>query len=183
MKKAIVTLCILLTAVVLFSQVALEKIAVVPVPPPAGFQVSVSINKGQGATYHPGENIMISFSTNKDAYVVLYDIMPSGEVRIIFPNAYDKDNFVKANRVYTVPRQGYLFLIDNVPGREYLQIIACLSQFSTYETWHRMIITEAFPMASMNAEDYFMNYEQKIIVVPDNPKPVWTSATTWFNVN
>lgn len=184
MKKLIISMFMLLLTIFLFAQIPLEKIVVVPTNPPANFKISVWINKGEGAYYYPGENITIFFRSNRDAYVVLYDILPTGEVHILFPNSYDQANYITAGQIYTIPRQGYAFVIENIPGKEYLQLIASQTQFAVYDSWHRSIVSEMFPMVAKDAGEYFSNFAQKIIVVPDQPQqPVWTSATTYLFVN
>lgn len=161
----------------------MTKIAVVPDSPQTTMRANISVDRGQNSLYMPGESISISFWVNQDAYVVVYDILPNGRVHIIFPNQYDRNNFVRANQVTRIPRAGYNLVIENIPGREYLQIVASTKQFASFNQWTgQFSATNPFPLVSSDPVQYFQGYAAKIIVVPDQPKPNWTSAHTWFNV-
>ena len=182
MKRMIVVLSMLAVLLVgmTFADDMMSKIVVVP-DNPSSFDIQLSINKGNGGTYAPGENLTLTFRTNRDAYVVLYDIQPNGQVSIIFPNRYDQDNFVRANTTYYLPRQGYNFMIDNIQGTEYIQAVASSKQFVHFNQWQSQFSTSVYPPVSMNATKYFENFATKIAVVPD-PQIVWTSAICSFNV-
>lgn len=183
MKKRIFVLTVLLITLLsfAFADDMMMKIAVVPDNPPPSFDIQLSINKGNGSTYAPGENLSVTFRTNRDAYVVLYDIQPNGQVSIIFPNRYDQNNFVRANKTYYLPRQGYNFMIDNTLGTEYIQAVASTKQFVHYNQWQSQFTNSVYPPVSMNATKYFENFSTKIAVVPD-PQILWTSAIVSFNV-
>lgn len=180
-KLFILTVLIVLMTCISFANDMLQKIIVTPDLPPASFDISISIDKGNGGTYQPGETMNLTFRTNKDAYVVLYDIQPNGAVNIIFPNRYDQNNFVRANTTYYLPRQGYNFTIDNIVGTEYIQAVASTQQFVNFNQWQQAFNTSVYPPVSLNAPDYFKNFSSKIAVVP-NPQIEWTSAIVSFNV-
>src|SRR6056297_1424777 len=183
MKKRIFVLTVLMISLLCFAFAddMMMKIAVVPDNPPASFEIQVTINKGNGGIYTPGENLSLTFRTNRDAYVVLYDIQPNGQVSIIFPNRYDQNNFVRANTTYYLPRQGYSFMIDNVSGTEYIQAVASTKQFVHYNQWQMAFNNSVYPPVSMDATKYFDNFSTKIAVVPD-PQILWTSAIVPLNV-
>src|SRR6056297_2154577 len=107
MKKRLF-LTILMIMVISFvfaqsNQIQPRKIIVVP-DEPSNLEASINVDRGEGSVYQPGELISIQFRTNKDAYVVIYDIMPNGNTHILFPNRYEKDNFVPANTTREIPR-------------------------------------------------------------------------------
>lgn len=56
--------------------------------------------------YKEGEPIQFSFESEKDCDLTLIDIGTSGNVRIIFPNQYSRNNFIRANQVFTIPPEG-----------------------------------------------------------------------------
>ncbi|HPE69463.1 MAG TPA: DUF4384 domain-containing protein [Thermotogota bacterium] len=190
MKKTIVSVFFILLLFVLngfgesFEAIPQEKIAVVP-DFPNDLEVSIQIDRPVTKVYYPGEEVTITFWTNKDAFVVIYDIAPDGKVSIIFPNGYDQDNFVRANKKITLPREGYKFEVENKRGKEYLQIVACDHQFVTFQVWREQFTHTVFPPISSNAIDYFKEFMGKIIVVPDKPsapKPIWASQIIYFFV-
>lgn len=70
--------------------------------PHPGFKVKLWTNK-KDATYKVGENVVFYFKTNKDCRLTLFNVGTSGKVHILFPNKYQKDNLVKAGKVYRIP--------------------------------------------------------------------------------
>jgi len=182
MKKVLIAITVIMLVVSGMVIASMKtKIVVTPDNPSPSFNIQLSINKGNGAVYSPGENISVSFRTNRDAYVVLYDIQPNGKVHILFPNRYDPNNFVRANQTYYLPRQGYNFMVENTPGTEYIQAVASTQQFVHYNQWQQEFNNSVFPPVSMNAKDYFSDFQTKIAVTPD-PQIMWTSAIASFNV-
>ena len=184
MKKRLF-LTILMIMVISFvfaqsNQIQPRKIIVVP-DEPSNLEASINVDRGEGSVYQPGELISIQFRTNKDAYVVIYDIMPNGNTHILFPNRYEKDNFVPANTTREIPR-GYKLKLGNDTGKEYLQIVASTKQFAKYNAWTQSFSSSPFPMVTKNAESDLKAYTRSIIVEPDNNVPEWTSNTTFFYV-
>ena len=185
MKKIIFMLTVFIfvaSSIFALIEITIEKIEVVPDTPNSQYTAQIWMNRSQGASYYAGEYITINFTVNKDSYVVVYDIAPGGEVTILFPNRFDQNNFVMANQVTMIPRAGYKLQIENKPGKEYLQIIASNKQFVIYESWKQEFVNSVYPPVSMKAEEYFKDFANKIIIVPDDDKPIWTSAITYFYV-
>lgn len=94
-------------------------------------QVKVWTDKGDNTgnnnpIYYVGERIYVSFQVNKDSYVTIYDIDSTGNVNILFPNPYHKDNFVRGGRIYTLPttNYGYDLVIKGPTGKEILYALA-----------------------------------------------------------
>ena len=106
-----------------------------PVPPPPVIdppeegepEVKVWTDKGdQLPTYYVGERIYVSFTVEKDSYVIIYDIDSTGNVNILFPNPYHQDNLVRKGRVYTIPTTNYEYdlVIQGPTGDEILYAVA-----------------------------------------------------------
>jgi hypothetical protein len=55
------------------------------------------------ATYDPGQPITLSVQTNKDAYVAILRVLPSGDTTIIFPNRAQSNAAITANKALVVP--------------------------------------------------------------------------------
>ena len=84
--------------------------------------LTVSISTDQ-PEYFVGDLVTISYEVNKAAYIYIWDIMPTGEVQVVFPNAAypgGLDNFVEAG-VHQLPQS---FPVAPPYGTEYLQILA-----------------------------------------------------------
>lgn len=107
-------------------QIVVEKIEDID-NPNAGFKVELSVDR-EDATYKIGEAVVITFKTNRDCRLTLFNIGTSGKVHIIFPNEYQKDNFVKANTVYSIPPKGanFVFRVQGPAGEDVIKAIATL---------------------------------------------------------
>lgn len=98
---------------------------IVPVPRNK-INVDVWFDKQCGSSYTQGEKIIISFKTNTDGYVTIYDIDTRGDVSILFPNKHYPDNHVKGNQVYSMPNRSYSYdlVVQGPEGIEYVDIVA-----------------------------------------------------------
>ncbi|MBD3309064.1 DUF4384 domain-containing protein [candidate division KSB3 bacterium] len=106
-----------------------------PVPPPSpgvvaseeDVGIKVWTDKGDNApTYYVGERIYISFTVQNDSYVTIYDVDSTGNVNVLFPNPYHRDNLVRKGRVYTIPTSNYEYdlVVKGPTGDEVLFAIA-----------------------------------------------------------
>lgn len=86
------------------------------------YEVDISVDKGDDATYYNGEPIFISFRTTEDAYVVIYDIDTEGKLSLIFPESVEEDGFIRANSTYQIPEDDddYSLKIKGPPGEEFI---------------------------------------------------------------
>ena len=92
------------------------------IDPPQSEVLEVSIMTDQ-AEYQIGEFVTISYEVNKAAYIYIWDIMPDGQVQVVFPNAAypgGLNNYVQAG-VHQLPQS---FEVAPPLGTEYLQILA-----------------------------------------------------------
>ncbi|OAA31400.1 hypothetical protein AT15_07850 [Kosmotoga arenicorallina S304] len=181
-KKGIVFVLFVLLAVISFSAVGydLEKVIIVPIP--QEFEVSIWLDKDPGSLYKNGEAVKVFFKTNADAYVTIYDIMPDGKVQLIFPNKYDTNNFVKANKEYTLPtdsaKLSYQLLVSGESGMEIFQIVASKKQLPFLKSAIEKFSKEAFPLF----EDLADTLVEKL-VKPFVEKEEYAVAQTYFYVN
>ncbi len=91
------------------------------VTPQRDLRVDVWTDK---TTYFTGENVNIYYHANKDAYIYIFNIDTSGRTTMIFPSYYDRDNFSRAGRVYSIPDRNYSLMVSGPAGREYIRVIA-----------------------------------------------------------
>lgn len=91
-----------------------------------GFEIDVSVDKGDDATYYDGEPIFISFRMTEDGYIVVYDIDTEGNLNLIFPESADEDGFIRANKTYQIPEDNddYSFKVNGPPGEEFICAVA-----------------------------------------------------------
>lgn len=77
------------------------------------------------AAYRLGEEIRLSFQSERDAYLWVLDIGTSGKITVLFPNAWHQDNAIQGDRAYTIPgpEYGFKWLIEPPTGIETIKAI------------------------------------------------------------
>jgi len=94
--------------------------------------VEVWVDRGEGATYYPGEEIEVYFRASRDCYVVIYGINTRGYTYLLYP--YDKydDYYVEGGRTYRIPDRfdDYNLTVDGPEGTEYIQAVASFDPVS-----------------------------------------------------
>jgi hypothetical protein len=86
----------------------------------------LSTARGPRPSYHAGETMVLSVQPTEDAYVYCYYQDSSGAVARIFPNRFQPDAFVHANRQIEIPPPGqrsFAIRFDKPGGTE---SVACL---------------------------------------------------------
>ena len=81
-------------------------------------------------TYAVGEKVRLFVRASKDAHVTVINVGPSGNTTLLFPNAFQKDNRVRANRTVEIPspRSGASIRVSGPSlGRELIKVIASTS--------------------------------------------------------
>lgn len=89
----------------------------------AELHVNVRMNN---KTYTIGDPATIFLKANRDCYITLFNVRSNGEIWELFPNRYQPDNFVKANREYNIPGTDdqFVFRVCEPPGKEYIKVVA-----------------------------------------------------------
>ena len=102
---------------------------------PGLLTVKAWTKRGNGGTYHNGENLVINFYSNNDCYIKIYHIDVRGKISLIFPNHIYSDNFITANRIYKIPDSRYNFNFELSPpfGTEFIKVISSIKQFQYIE--------------------------------------------------
>lgn len=148
------------------AQSAPTPLGIVPSPNPGNLTVNVWTDK---QTYLVGENALIYFTVNQQAYIYIYDLQPDGVVRLVFPNAYSQNNFVPAG-THVLPDTGYKFLITPPTGLEKLQIFASLVPLNLSPSTY----TEPYPQVSPQG------LQGQIMGI--TPQACWTTAWASFTI-
>ncbi len=126
MKKLVLAFVFLSAlTMVLFGDASVQDIIITPTQP-STLTIKVWTDRGAGATYYLGNNINVYFKTSQDAYVTIYDYTTSGQLKIIFPNFFQRDNFVRGGITYVIPNPNYNynFTVIGPNGREIIEAIA-----------------------------------------------------------
>lgn len=100
--------------------------------PNLGLDVDVWINRAEGSTYYPGEDIKVYFRASRDCYVVVYNIDTRGYVNILYPYSSEDERYVEGGRVYKIPGRydDYSLTVDGPSGVEYIQAVASYEPLS-----------------------------------------------------
>lgn len=117
---------------------ATRKIVPVPRETPTPYRpinIELWFDKQCGTAYRQGEKIIISFRTDRDGYVTLYDIDTRGQVSIVFPNREQPSNFVRANQTYSVPNRNYSYdlIVEGPEGIEYVDAVASVDPYYQWD--------------------------------------------------
>ncbi len=93
-------------------------------------KVKVWVDSPDGL-YKEGETIVIHFVVNRNCYIKLIHTDSSGKMQELYPNSFEKENYVKANEVYSIPtdEMGFTFDVSPPYGSEILKIFASTNQF------------------------------------------------------
>jgi len=111
--------------------------------PRPDFALSLSLDKGAGATYAPGERIRVYFRSTKNAYVTLFGYDARGNVRLLFPNQHQKNQFIEANREYYIDG---VIEAGTPTGIEYVQGFATTESVIITRELERRLADENFPI-------------------------------------
>jgi hypothetical protein len=90
---------------------ALERLA----NRPPDFAVNVWPDRGDGATYYFGDQLVLRFRPERDCHIYLIAIDPDGTQTVLFPNPNAPDNFVQAGQAYQFPPPGARYSFDITP--------------------------------------------------------------------
>ena len=146
----------------------MKSIQIINPHPP--FSLRLWLDKERGATYAPGEKIKISFQASRDSFVTLYNYDTEGRVKIIFPNRYSPNNFVRAGQIHSV--EG---LIDTHtrPGIEYVQGFATTKPIFIGDKEKNLISKKFMPEISKDFKNFTKTIKGIIISLPPTS---WASS-------
>jgi hypothetical protein len=160
-------------------QLSPQSIIVNPVP--TDLSVRTWVDKDPAKTGNPvyqiGERIRVSVQVNQDAYVYLFSVRSTGDIAPILPNAFERDNFLRAGQTRTFPPQGagYEFKIDAPEGQDRVLAIASRQPLDMSN-----IIDVANSAARVQGAD---NLSRALsIVVTPIPQQDWVSNVAFFVV-
>lgn len=146
---------------------------------PPGYSEQLAMNLWtEGEQYYPGGTVQIHFKVNQAAYVYLYDIDSTGQVTLIYPNGYARENHLGPGEHQLPDRDSYSLVADGPPGREYLQGIALLQPIPLVGlSASGSLDKEAFPLLGQSIEKVKPQVQQmiEVTVAPGQWAAAWTS--------
>jgi hypothetical protein len=128
------------------------------VTPDVDFRIDIWTNQPD---YYVGEDIRIYFHSNLDCFVYIFDIDTNGDSRQIFPNYYDRDNYIRGGNTYSVPDYGYRLEVTGPPGREYLRAVAVRDHHTFLQDFERFDRSDPFPRHAGGFEGFKQKLESK----------------------
>ena len=129
------------------------------------FSLRLRLEKGDRASYLPGERIALSFESTKDAYVTIYQYDSGGRVKVIFPNQLSPHNFVRGGRLYQVENT---ISLDSGFGTGYIQGFATARPLLMVDRL-QVIRDKDFPIISFNFVDFTNNLRNSLSkITPEN---------------
>lgn len=168
----VLSLCLIATGVN-FAQTQeetekMKSIQIINPHPP--FSLRLWLDKERGDIYSPGERIRIFFQVSRDSYVKIYNYDTEGRVKVIFPNRYIPDNFVRAGETKAI--EG---VIDphTRPGVEYVQGFATTRPMFLDDREKELISKEIMPEISKDFKNFTIALKGIIISMPPT---AWTSS-------
>jgi hypothetical protein len=89
-------------------------------------QIEVWVDRGKGAVYVEGDELLVFVRTNRDAHVQLYYTDATNQTYQIFPNRYHLEGRIPGNVVVRIPepQDGFIFRIKAPFGIESIMALA-----------------------------------------------------------
>ena len=96
----------------------------------------IAVVGSTAASYRIGNAITVGFRASRDCYVTLINLGTSGDLTILFPNAYQPDNFVRGGDLHHIPADGsgVEFILQGPAGVERVKAIATLQKVPLLES-------------------------------------------------
>lgn len=93
--------------------------------PPSDLTVTAWVDQ-QDNTYTVGETLSLTVQANADAYVTVLNVGTNGQTTVLFPNRFQPDNRVTANRPFQVPSResGSVLRVGGPGGTDVIKVIA-----------------------------------------------------------
>jgi hypothetical protein len=127
MRKTIISVGVALAVIFLAASLHSVEIKKSTGPLAGGeeLMISVRVAGGNGSVLKPGERVKLTFQTNRDAYVVLYNIDSEGYVTLLYPED-GRPSRVEGQKVYFLPDagSGFNWVVDGKTGIEYIHAVA-----------------------------------------------------------
>ena len=81
--------------------------------------------------FYEGDNIVVRFRVNRDAFIAIYSIDTRGRVNLLFPSGPEADNYVEGGVTYHIPGSfdDYDLVVTGPDGVENIQIVASRERF------------------------------------------------------
>jgi len=127
-----------------------------PYCPPERLDVRVWADR---SVYDVGDDVGLRFRVSRDSFVYVFSTDSCGVTRRIFPNPWDRDNFVAAGRTYYLPRRGYRYVADGPPGVETIHAIATTENYGWLRDEYCRFSGDPYPVCQDAPRSIFMKLD------------------------
>ena len=143
--------------------------------------VEIWTKRGCDSVYNLDELLEIKVESQRSGYLTIFDLMPNGQVQILFPNRFQQDNFIQGGKVYSIPASNDNFSLRISPPRGWDQLLAVVTEekqklvredFSYY--------SQAFPKLKDSKGQVLRQVKKGIEVTPD--QNWWAADSCSFSV-
>ena len=93
---------------------------------PSSLEVGIWADRAD-SLYVPGDDVTVFVRVTEPAYVTVYNVDANGDVTVLFPNAFARDNFIRQAGVITLPARGtsdYALRVGPPYGTNLLKVVA-----------------------------------------------------------
>ena len=129
--------------------------------------------------YFEGDNIVIKYRSNHDAFVAIYSIDTKGRVNLLFPSEPREDNFIRGGVSYRLPDgyDDYDLVVSGPEGIESIQVIASREKFPIPDWFESSDV-----LFDWDDRHEFMDYlNQRYFVRYNGQKFAYDRATVYVN--
>jgi hypothetical protein len=89
---------------------------------PVGITLETGARRG---VYHVGERVDLKVTVDREAYLWIYNVSATGEMKQVFPNEWEMDNLLSAGAARTLPgTPAYSFVAAPPLGWEQVVVVA-----------------------------------------------------------
>ncbi len=157
-----------------------KEIEVSPAPAPGEPPLGVKLWADRETNrYRVGEKVTFFVEATKDCYLTLLNIGTSGQVKLLFPNQFQKANRIKAGIVHRIPAPDAPFELTFVgpPGTEGVMAICALDNLLLVAQ-----PTAAGPASSPSSTAPVATVKDIEVQLKPVPKERWATATLKLEV-
>ena len=133
--------------------------------------------------YQLNDYLTLRVLVTDDAHIIIFNWDNTGKLTVLFPNAYQQNNFIKAGIIYDFPdpQSDFDFLLSGPQGTEQFKVIAIRRATDS------KIITDFFPAKDISFQSVPNNQrseiEEEIVAYLRQMKPTdWTVASQTIEV-
>lgn len=123
--------------------------------------VSIWVDRGCGSSYQIGEDITFSIKAKRSGYLTVLDFSANGSVYLLYPNKFHQDNYIKANKEYTIPSPGDRFDVE-IEGPEGEETLLAIVTEERHPIVEPISFTSIFPQLSDSPNSMIRSIQRKL---------------------